>query len=262
MFEITRYLVRRRLGGTAALAALLSLLGAGTVALFPSVEAAGVDLDAYVEAMPPALREAFGLTSLSTIEGFLAGEFYQFAFVLLLGPYAAYLGGRLVAAEVETDRIALVLAGPVARWRVVVERYLAVVVSLVIVDAVVAVAVAAAVAGIGESIAPARLLSVHLFAVPYLCCCSAIGLVPSVLTGRADTAGRAGLAGVFALFLLDSLTAPTEYEWLGAISPTRGYDPTALLVEGTVDLAAAALLLVAAALGVGVAVRRFRTVDI
>jgi ABC-2 type transport system permease protein len=262
MFEITRYLVRRRLRGTAALAAMLSLLGAGTVGLFPSVEQAGVDLDAYVESLPPAIREAFGLATLTSIEGFLAGEFYHFAFVLLLGAYAAYLGGRVIAAEVETGRIDLVLAGPVPRWRVVVERYLAVVASLVVVDAVVAVAVVAAIAAIGESIDLGRLLAVHLLAVPYLSCCVAIGLVPSVLTDRADTAGQAGLGAVFALFLLDGLTAPTEYEWLGAVSPMRGYDPTVVLVEGTVDFAAAALLLAAAVAGVAVAVRRFRRNDI
>lgn len=262
MLAIARYLFRRRLAGTAALAALLSLLGAGTVGLFPSVEQAGVDLDAYAESLPPAMREAFGLSSLSSIEGFLAGEFYQFAFVLLLGAYAAYLGGRVVAAEVETGRIDLVLAGPVARWRVVVERYLAVVASLVVVDAVVAVAVSAALAAIGESVEAGRLLAVHLLAVPYLCCCTAIGLVPSVLTDRADTAGRAGLAAVFALFLLDSLTAPTDYDWVGAISPTRGYDPTAVLVEGAVDYAAAALLLTVAVTLVAAAVRRFRRNDI
>lgn len=260
--ELARYAFRRRLAGTAALSVLLSVFAAGMVAMFPSVEASGVDLEAYLEAFPPALREAFGLVSLGSIEGFLSAEFYQFGLVLLLGLYTAYVGGRLIAAEVETGRIDLVLAGPVPRWRVVVERYFALLASVAIVNAVSGVAVAVSVAAIGDSIAPARLVWVHLLAVPYLAVCGAIGLYISTLTDRADTAQRAGLGAVFSLFLLDSTTAATDYDWLGAVSPTRLYDPTAVLVEGTVDLASAALLLAVSAVLVVAAVWRFRTNDV
>lgn len=260
--ELARYAFRRRLAGTATLSVGLAVYAAGMVAMFPSVEQSGVDLEAYLEAFPPALREAFGLVSLTSIEGFLSAEFYQFGVVLLLGLYTAYTGGRLVAAEVETDRVALVLAGPVPRWRVVVERYLALLASVVLVDAVSGVTVAVAVAAIGDSIAPMRLLWVHLLAVPYLAVCGALGLLLSTLTDRADTAQRAALGAVFGLFLLDSTTATTDYDWLGAVSPTRQYDPTAVLVEGTVDLVCAAALLVAAVVLVVAAARRFRSSDI
>lgn len=260
--EITRYAFRRRLAGTAALATLLSLFAAGMVAMFPSVEASGVDLEAYLEAFPQALREAFGLTSLASVEGFLSAEFYQFGLVLLLGLYTAYVGGRLVAAEVESGRLDLVLAGPIPRWRVVVERYVALLASVIVVDAVTGVVVAAAIMAIGESIAPARLVWAHLLAVPYLAVCGALGLLISTLTDRVDTAQRAALGGVFALFLLDSTTGATDYDWIGAISPTRLYDPTAVLVEGTVDIMGGAVLLVAAVALVAVAVKRFERNDI
>jgi ABC-2 type transport system permease protein len=262
MMELARYAFRRRLLGTAALSVLLSVFAAGMVAMFPSIDASGVDLEAYLEAFPPALREAFGLTALGSIEGFLSAEFYQFGLVLLLGLYTAYVGGRLVAAEVETGRIDFVLAGPVPRWRVVVERYLALLASVVVVDVVSAVAVVVSVAAIGDSIEPVRLLWVHLLAVPYLAACGGLGLLISTLTDRADTAQRAGLGAVFVLFVLDSTTAATDYDWLGAVSPTRLYDPTAVLVEGTVDLAGAGLLLAASAVLVVAAVKRFRANDI
>jgi len=91
--ELARYAFRQRLAGTAALSVLLAvfaagmvaMFAAGMVAMFPSIEQSGVDLEAYLEAFPPALREAFGLVSLGSIEGFLAAEFYQFGLVLLLG---------------------------------------------------------------------------------------------------------------------------------------------------------------------------------
>lgn len=260
--EHARYAFRRRLVGTAALSVLLAVFAAGMVAMFPSIEQSGVDLEAYLEAFPPALREAFGLVSLGSIEGFLSAEFYQFGLVLLLGLYTAYVGGRLIAAEVESGRIDLVLAGPVPRWRVVVERYLALLASVMVVDAVSGIVIAASVAAIGDSIAPARLFWAHLLAVPYLAVCGGLGLVISTLTDRADTAQRGALGAVFVLFLLDSTTAATDYDWLGAISPTRQYDPTAVLVEGSIDFVAGGLMLVAAALLVGIAVWRFDGNDI
>jgi len=176
--------------------------------------------------------------------------------------YTAYVGGRLIAAEVESGRIDLVLAGPVPRWRVVVERYLALLASVAIVDAVSGIAIAVAVAAIGDSIAPARLVWAHVLAVSYLAVCGGLGLVISTLTDRVETAQRGALGAVFALFLLDSTTAATDYDWLGAISPTRQYDPTAVLVEGSTDLLAGGLMVAAAGLLVGFAVWRFDGNDI
>lgn len=262
MLEIARYGARRRLGGTAVLSVLLSALAGMTVAFFPTVKAAGVDFEAYLQSLPPAVREAFGVTSLTSIEGFLSSEFYQFALVILMGLYAAYAGGRLVAAEVETGRIDLVLAGPVSRARLVLERYLSLVPTLVVVNLVVPAVVYGSVLAIGESISLARVAMVHLLALPYLLACGAVGLLLSVLVDRADTAQRAALGLVFVLFLVDSLTAPTDYAAVGALSPTRYYDPTAVLVHGTYAWADAGVLLVATVGLLAGAVVWFRRVDV
>ena len=262
MLHITRYAVRRRRNGTLVLSALLGLLAAATVGFFPSISASGVDFEAYLESLPPAFREAFGMEALTTIEGFLATEFYQFAFVILMGMYAAYVGGRLVAAEVETGRIDLVLAGPTSRRRVVVERFLSLLPTFVLVNVVVALAVLGAVAAVGESLSYERLVVVHLLSLPYFLACGAIGLVLSVVFARADTAQRAGLGVIFGLFLVDSLTGPTDYDWVGAVSPTSHYDPTAVLVKGQYDWTSAGVLLVATALLVAFAVWWFGGHDV
>lgn len=262
MLHITRYAVRRRRNGTLVLSVLLGVLAAGTVAIFPSFAQAGVDFEAYLESLPPAFREAFGVANLTSIEGFLATEFYQFAFVILLGMYAAYVGGRLVAAEVETGRMDLVLAGPISRWRVVLERYLSLVPTFLAVNVVVSLAVYGSVLAIDESLALERLVVVHLLSLPYLLVCGAIGLVFSVYVSRSDTAQRAGLGVVFGLFLVDSLTAATDYDWIGMVSPTRHYDPTAVLVDGHYDWVGAAGMLVVTVVLVGVAMWWFSRVDI
>jgi ABC-2 type transport system permease protein len=262
MLHITRYAVRRRRNGTLVLSALLGLLAAATVGFFPSISASGVDFEAYLESLPPAFREAFGVAGLTTIEGFLATEFYQFAFVILLGMYAAYTGGRLIAAEVETGRVDLVLAGPTSRNSVVVERYLSLLPTFLLVNLVTMLAVLGAVEAIGESIALERLLVTHLLSLPYLLCCGAIGLLLSVLVNRADTAQRAGLGLIFGLLLVESLSAATDYDWVGYVSPTAHYDPSAILVNGQYDWTGAGVLLAASVVLVAVAVWWFGGHDV
>lgn len=242
MLEIVRYETGRRFRGTAVLAVGLGLFSALIVGVFPSIETSGVDFEAYVESLPPAFANAFGVESFGTIEGFLATEFYQFVWVLLFGLYLAYVAGGTVAGRIEDDRLELVLAGPVSRTRVLLETYAALLVMVAVLEVAVFVAVLGSVLAIGESVSLVALAGVHLFSVPYLLVCGAAGLVFSVALDRGGLAERAGIGTIFALFLVDSVTAGTDVDWLGAFSPTRYYDPTAILVRNEYDLAGAVVL--------------------
>lgn len=261
MLEIVRYEAEKRLTGTVALAVGLGALAVFFVAFFPSF--ADVDMESYVEAFPPAFREAFGVEAIGTIEGFLAVEVYQFLWLLLLGLYVAYLGAGSIAADVERDRMDLLLSLPVSRSRVLGEKFLAIAVPIAVLNAVVPVAVYAGVVAIGESISAVDLAMVHLLSIPYLLACAAIGLLLSTLVDRADVARRVALAVVFALFLIDSVSASAEdLEWIGGVSPTAYYDPTAILVDGAHDLGGAAVLLATTAALVVLASVRFRRADV
>lgn len=263
MLEIARYEIEKRSKGTAVLVAGIALLSLLFVAFFPSLESADIDFDSYVEAYPPAVQEAFGIAALNTVEGFLAVEVYQFLWLLLLGLYFAYSAGGLIAGDVERDRMDLLLSLPVSRSRVLEEKFASLLVPILALNVVVAVAVYLGVLAIGQSINPIDLAMVHLLSIPYLLVCGAIGLVLSVLFDRADAAKRIAIALVFVLFLIESITASTEgLAWVGAVSPTYYYDPTAILVEGSYDPAGAAVLLAATALLVFAARVRFSQADI
>jgi ABC-2 type transport system permease protein len=245
MFEITRYEIRRQIRGTLTMAAGLSAFTALIVGIFPSIEASGVNFEDYIESLPEAFQASFGVQSFGTIEGFLAVEFYQFVWVLLLALYVAYAAGDAVAGDVESGKLDLVLATPVSRSRLLVERFLALMTPAIVLNLVMPLIVFGSVLAIGESIDPASLVLVHLFSVPYLFVAASVGLLCSVLLSRGDTAQRVAIAVVFMLFVLDSVTAGTNFEWLAALSPTRYYDPTEILVEGSVDVGGAVVLLAA-----------------
>jgi ABC-2 type transport system permease protein len=67
---------------------------------------------------------------------------------------------------------------------------------------------------------------------------------------------------VFGLFLLDSVASSANLEWLGALSPTHYYDPTAILVSSEYDWFGAAVLLAGTTLLVMVSRALFQRKDI
>jgi ABC-2 type transport system permease protein len=248
MLDIARYEARRRVRGTVALTVLLGLFALLMIGLFPSISESGADFEAYVESLPPAVREGFGVSgaAITTIEGFLSTEFYTFVWLLLLGLYVAYAAGDTVAGDIEDGRMDMLLAAPVTRARVLAEKFLSLLTPILVLNLVMPLFVYGGLMLVGESIDAVDLAAVHLLSVPYLLACGSLGTLLSVTVHRADAAQRGGIAAVFVLFILESVTVDTDYEWLGLLSPTRYYDPAEILIEESYDLVGAAVLLVAA----------------
>lgn len=219
MFEIASFETERRVNGTVAAGVGIALFAAMMLAMAPRILAE--DLTQLLDAYPPAVREAFGLETLATLEGFLAAELYAFGIVLLFALYLAYAAASSVAGDVETGRMDMLLSNPVRRERVVVEKYLALVPTIIVVNLVVGATVWLGSVAIDDP----------------------IGLALSVLFTRESLAQRAALGLVFGLFMFESVTAAAELAWLGAVSPMAHYDPTAVLVHGEYDLVGAGLLL-------------------
>lgn len=264
MLEVTTFETRQRLRGIFLLSAALGALIVLTMAVFPSIESAGTDFDAFLESLPPEARRAFigNVTSITTIEGYLVSQLYQFGWLLILGVYFAYTAGSSVAKEVERTSIDLLLAAPVSRTRIVVGKFLALVPTVVAVNALTFVLIWASVAFLGEDVVLLDLLAVHVVSIPYLLACAALGLVASVSFDTARRAQTVGIGAVFGTFLLDSLTFDTDYEWLGDLAFARYYDPGEILVEGVVDWGDVAVLLAASVVLVIVAAELFERREI
>lgn len=108
----------------------LGLLAAFEVAIFPSIEEA---LSKTINQYPQALREAFGITELATVEQFLGAELLGFIIPLAGG----YLAVRSVASGLsgaaESGRLDVLLSAPISRWRLVVAGFAATALELAIV---------------------------------------------------------------------------------------------------------------------------------
>ena len=262
MLPTFRYETERRLRGIVVMSVLVAAFGAMMLAFWPSISEASESIQEYIEAMPEFLKEAFGVTDFSTIGGFLATEMYQFVWILLLGLYFAYRAGSLVAADVETGRIDLLLATPVSRTRILLERFLALVPLMVLVNAITLPVVYGGTLLLEESLSLSRLLAVHVLSIPYFMACAGVGTVLTVVVDSESLANRLAVGVIFGLFLVDTLSTTADVGWVGALSPTRYYDTSQTLVEGTYDPAGAGILLAGGLLLLGLAVVLFRRADV
>ncbi|WP_134670929.1 ABC transporter permease subunit [Halorussus marinus] len=244
MFETTKYEMGRRIRGTAVLTVGVSAYVAFIVWYFSLL-----DPSAYAqiaESLPPAMLDAFGMQSIGSIEGWLGGQIYTFLWLLGLGVYFAYASAGVIANDIESDRMDLLLSFPVSRRRLLTEKFASVLLPLVSLNVVVGAVTYGLVVAIGETIDPMHLAAAHLLSIPYLLVCAAIGLVLSVVVDRAAIAERAAIGLVFVLWLVESAVGAAEdFAWIQNLSPTHYYAPTPILVDGSYELIDAAILLAA-----------------
>ena len=260
MFEVARYEGERRLVLGVTIAAAAGFYGAMFVALAPSL--ADFDIASFLSAYPDQLTEGLGLEAMDSLAGILAVELYQIGWLLVLGLYLAYNAASMVAGDIETVRMDTLLSTPVSRTSVLFEKFLSLLVPIVVANLVVPSVVYLGAAMVGESVSLTDLAVLHGLSIPYLFCCGAIGLVLSVYLADKDTAQNAALGVLFALFMLQSLVVSTDVEWLGNLAPMAYIDPNEILVEGTYDIAGGAILLAVAVVLVAVSQFRFTRMDI
>ncbi|MFB6267329.1 MAG: ABC transporter permease subunit [Halodesulfurarchaeum sp.] len=262
MADVLKYEARQLVRGTLALALLLGFFVLMLIYLYPSIETSAESIQQWMQSLPESMRESFGMEAYTTIEGFISTELYQFVWLLLVGLYLTYVAGGAIAGDVDTNRIDLLLATPISRTRLLLEKYLSLLIPIVALNLIVPLFVYAGVLAIGESIEVGHLVMLHVLSVPYLLFTGAVGLALSVIFSRADRAQRGGIAVVFLLFIMDSVTKGTDLSWMGAVSPTRYYDPADILVDGLYDFTGALILLAATLALVIFSAERFRRADL
>jgi ABC-2 type transport system permease protein len=257
---ILRVESRKRVRGSVILVVVFALLSALYFSMFPGIQE---EMDVIEEAFPEYMFDLFQIEELHTIEGFIAAEIYSFFWVLLVAIYFAYVGAGLVASDVRSRKMDLTLSNPVSRESVVVQKVAALWVPLVALNVGVPIIVYVGALVIGESFDPVALAMVHLLSIPYLLVCAGIGVVLSVVVDHARTARAVALTLVAVLWLVDGVSrVDPDYEWIGALTPSRYYDQTAILVHEEYAFGDAGILLAVFLALLGVAVFVFARRDI
>lgn len=216
------------LGWTIAVPAV----GTMYAAFWPSIR--NPEMMKALEAYPKGVLEAFNYNDLTSAAGYLGSAVYGLLVPLLIAVFAIGAGTRAVAGDEEAGTLDLVLAHPVGRARLALQRFAGIVVGLAVVTAALLLAMLglrgpAQLDGIGVAELAAVTLQLALFGAVFAALAFAVGAA----TGRkALTLGIS--AGVAVLtFLCNGVLPQVEgLEWVRNLSPWHWYLGGEPLVNG------------------------------
>lgn len=242
--------------GSAALAAFY-------LALYPALGDMG-QMQALIDAMPAEIRAVFmqeGM-DLGTPAGYLNMELFSFVLPLVVAGYGVAVGSAAIAGEEERGTLDLLLANPVPRWRIVVEKCLALVVGMVVVVVSMWIGLALTAAALTIDLDVGRvasgLASGALLGIVFGALAMAIG----ALTGRRTLSLGIAMAILVVAWVINAMSSLVELlEAWRPFSPVYhygGYDP---LTNG-IDPAHAMVLVVTALAGFAISVVAFERRDV
>jgi ABC-2 type transport system permease protein len=197
----------------------ISVIGVFYAAFYPVINTP--ELRAALEAYPEGFLDAIGFTDVTSAAGYLGSTTFGLLGPALVIAFASAVGGSAIAGEEESGRLDLILAHPVSRWSVVVQRFAAIVVAMVAVGLALAIGLVAIsglanLADIGAANLFAASFQLSLFGSLF----GAIALAVGAMTGRRSlvyaVVAIVGVAGFFGNNLGPSIEG---LGWLADVSP-------------------------------------------
>ncbi len=225
--------------------------------LYPSIRDNAATYDRILKAMPETLAKTmigdFG--SYGSPEGYLNSSLFFMAAPLLFLIYAISVGSGAIAGEEEQGTLDLLLSNPLPRWRVVVEKFVALVIGTLFLALVQWLGLIVGAVAVNMQISSGRLAEINLSCALLGLAIGTLALAVGCLRGdRSLSVGVASTVGVAAYFL-NSLAASVKslepyrklsffYYFIGADPLKNGLDAghVAVLVGVTLVLLAVALV--------------------
>ncbi len=251
---------RRALIGWAVGMAALVLLYAS---FYPSIKANASQLTEYLDTLPEALRNIVGSAGeFSTPAGYLKGEVFSIMGPLLLLILAIGAGARAIAGEEEAGTLDLLLANPIARRRVLLEKFWAMVAATVGVGVVLWTAIIAFGPVFGLHVSVAKLAGAVLSAVLLAVGFGAAALAIGCWRGKRGLAIGVATSVAVATYLLNVFAPSVDaIRSLRTLSPFYYYMENDPLKNGLDPVHVLVLVLIAAG-GLGLALFAFERRDL
>jgi len=231
---------RALIGWSAGMIGLVAMYGA----FFPSIRGNAAQLERYLSNLPEAFRQAFGGgADFGTSVGYLNTELFSLLAPLLLMILSISAGARAIAGEEERRTLDLLLAYPVARRDIVLEKLSAMVVTTLGVGAVLWLGVAVLGPPFGLHVSLGHLAAACIAAVLLAMVFGSAALFLGCLSGRRGLAIAFTGSAAVALYLLDLLAPQVDsVSWLETLSPFHYYLGPSPLVNGLPARSAALLV--------------------
>ena len=252
VFERTFHEERRALAGWMA---GLVALAVTMLALYPTIRG-NQQFSKLFESYPETFRSMFGVSDYTSGPGYLRAEVFSLMGPLLLSVFSILWGSDLTAGEEQRRTIDVLMANPVSRRRVVLEKWAALLVGTAV--AAGSLWLTLLVGGplvqlrVGVAALSAAVVASWLVATVF----GTIALAVGAATGRRGLAGGLGALAAVVAYLLSSLAEVVR--WLEPVRPVSpwyhalgvdplggGFQPLHLLVLVAIVILAAAGAVVA-----------------
>jgi ABC-2 type transport system permease protein len=239
---------RALLGWSIGIVALLAMMWS----FYPTVRDQGEEMQKLLESYPPQMQAFFGdMSDFTTTAGYLRAELFSLTLPLLFIIYAIGRGADLIAGEEERGDLEFLLANPVSRARVAVEKAAALAIVAAGLGALAWVVLYIGDLALATDVGAARFAAACSMVVLLAWSFGALALSIGAATGRKGIAVATASGAAVLAYLLDALSrlAPS-IEAARYASPFYYYGAGNPLVNGF-DLSAMVILL-ALTLGIGV----------
>jgi ABC-2 type transport system permease protein len=233
-----------------------ALMAAMILGVYPSYRQPLQDFE-----MPPAFKALIGNIDFTTASGFLTAEFFGWM-PALLAVYAIIQGTGVLAGEESSGTLDLLLAQPISRTRLFVEKAASIVVGTLAIVALILPGFAIPYAAVDIEVSLGRMFAATAALAPVILAFAALSLLAaSFLPTRRDAAYVLSAVAVASYFLNSLGQAVGILEPLRPASLFFYYRAEDVLVSG-VDLAGVGVLLGIAVVAGGLALALFQRRDI
>lgn len=182
------------------------------------------EMEAAMASYPQAMMDAFDFQDLASPAGYLAGTVFGIIGPVLLIIFTTGIGARAIASEEESGRLDLLLAHPVSRTRVVVQRFGALIIATLLVGGAILL-VLLALSGPAQLDLPAgHLVAMVVHLVLLGICFGALALALGAAFGRRGLAlAVAAILGMLSYFANTLAPQSESLAWLQNVSPFHYY---------------------------------------
>jgi len=196
-------------------------------------------LEKVMKNAPPEIRQLYPVVALTTPEGWLAvaayGRWIDIPFLIFTGLFVA----GIVTREMDRRTLVFLLALPVARWQILVVRWIVFAAALAMLHAARTCAAAAGLRFIGQEVEGSRLLAVELNSVLLYLALGSLLLAMSLFfndygRGIATLLGTGLGLYFFYIFTAETKGLPAR---LREALPFSFYDPGTILLGGEIPVA-------------------------
>jgi beta-exotoxin I transport system permease protein len=242
----------------------LIALTALMIAVYPTVRD-NPDLNKLVEDYPEALKAfiAFGGNlDYTSGAGYLGSELFAFMVPLLLSVAAIGAGARATAGEEEAGTLDLLLANPISRRRLVVDKTAALATEVLLLALVLWISLLVGVEIVGMDVSAAHLAGATASAALLAVSFGTVAVLAGAISGRRSAAIGVSAAAAVAAYLVSSLASLVDFlDSAKKVSPYYHYVASDPLRHG-LGLEHAGFLVGVGILAAGLAVLAFERRDL